>query len=107
MAAPRVKPPSSTSPWAWLRVLYAVLALTVFAFPGGMVDWLDERNASGWLSGPLALARGIDAASAAVAPLPLKIGIANFCQWILPIREGGAPRGRRFLYGNGSWGEIA
>ncbi len=66
MAAPRVKPPSSTSPWAWLRVLYAVLALTVFAFPGGMVDWLDERNASGWLSGPLALARGIDAASAAV-----------------------------------------
>ena len=66
MAAPRVKPPSSTSPWAWLRVLYAVLALTVFAFPGGMVDWLDERNASGWLSGPLAFARGIDAASAAV-----------------------------------------
>ncbi len=66
MAAPRVKPPSSTSPWTWLRVLYAVLALTVFAFPGGMVDWLDERNASGWLSGPLAVARGIDAASAAV-----------------------------------------
>jgi hypothetical protein len=66
MAAPRVKPPSATSPWAWLRVLYAVLALTVFAFPGGMVDWLDERNASGWLSGPLAFARGIDAASAAV-----------------------------------------
>jgi len=66
MAAPRVKPPSSTSPWAWLRVTYAVLALTVFAFPGGMVEWLDERNASGWLSGPLAMARGIDAASAAV-----------------------------------------
>ena len=66
MAAPRVKPPSATSPWAWLRVLYAVLALTVFAFPGGMVDWLDERNASGWLLGPLAFARGIDAASAAV-----------------------------------------
>ena len=66
MAEPRDKPSSSTSPWAWLRVLYAVLALTVFAFPGGMVDWLDERNVSGWLTGPLAFARGIDAASAAV-----------------------------------------
>ena len=66
MAEPHVKPPSATSPWTWLRVLYAVLALTVFAFPGGMVDWLDERNASGWLSAPLALARGVDAASAAV-----------------------------------------
>jgi hypothetical protein len=59
-------PPSSTSPWAWLRVLYAVLALAAFAFPGGMVDWLDERNTDGWLAAPLALARGVDAASAAV-----------------------------------------
>ena len=75
MAAPRVKPLSSTSPWAWLRVLYAVLALTVFAFPGGMVDWLDERNASGWLSGPLALAHGIDAASAAV-------GVKGVGEWL-------------------------
>ena len=66
MAEPRAKPPSSTSQWAWLRVLYAVLALTVFAFPGGLVDWLDERNVSGWLSGPLAFARGVDAASAAI-----------------------------------------
>jgi len=75
MAEPLAKPPSSTSPWAWLRVLYAVLALTVFAFPGGMVDWLDERNASGWLSGPLALARGIDAASAAV-------GVKGVGEWL-------------------------
>jgi hypothetical protein len=66
MVEPLAKPRTSTSPWAWLRVIYAVLALAVFAFPGGMVDWLDERNASGWLSGPLAVARGIDAASAAV-----------------------------------------
>ena len=43
-----------------------MLALTVFAFPGGMVDWLDERNASGWLAAPLAVARGVDAVSAAV-----------------------------------------
>jgi len=66
MSEPRPRPPSSTSPWSWLRVIYAVLALTVFAFPGGLVDWLDERNASGWLAAPLAVARGVDAASAAV-----------------------------------------
>ena len=75
MAEPLAKPPSSTSPWAWLRVFYAVLALTVFAFPGGLVGWLDERNASGWLSGPLAFARGIDAASAAV-------GLKGAGQWL-------------------------
>ena len=75
MAEPRAKPPSSTSPWTWLRVLYAMLALTVFAFPGGMVDWLDERNATGWLSGPLAVARGVDAASAAV-------GVKGVGEWL-------------------------
>jgi hypothetical protein len=42
------------------------LALVAFCFPGGLVDWLDERNASGWLSAPLALARGVDAASSAL-----------------------------------------
>jgi hypothetical protein len=46
--------------------IYAILALAVFAFPGGMVDWLDEHNQSGALTAPLALARGIDAASSAV-----------------------------------------
>jgi len=66
MAEPNAKPPTSTSPWAWARVLYAVLALTVFAFPGGLVDWLDDRNADGWLSAPLALASGVDAASTAL-----------------------------------------
>ena len=45
-------PASAASPWSWARVVYAVLALTVFCFPGGMVDWLDERNASGWLAAP-------------------------------------------------------
>jgi hypothetical protein len=49
-----------------LATVYAILALGVFAFPGGMVAWLDERNDSGWLSAPLAVARGIDAASGAV-----------------------------------------
>ena len=75
MAEPRAKPPSSTSPWAWLRVIFVVLGLTMFAFPGGMVDWLDERNTSGWLSGPLAFARRIDAASAAV-------GLKGAGQWL-------------------------
>jgi len=75
MDEPRAKPPSSTSPWTWLRVLYAVLALTVFAFPGGMVGWLDERNASGWLSAPLAVARGVDAVSAAV-------GVKGAGEWL-------------------------
>ena len=28
------------------------------------MSWLDDRNATGWLDAPLALARGIDAASA-------------------------------------------
>ncbi len=75
MIAPPAKPPSSTSPFAWLRVIYAMLALTAFAFPGGMVDWLDERNVSGWLSAPLAVARGVDAASAAV-------GVKQGGQWL-------------------------
>ena len=66
MVEPHVKPRTATNPWTWLRVLYGVLALTVFAFPGGLVEWLDERNASGWLSAPLALARGVDVASTAV-----------------------------------------
>lgn len=66
MTPARRRPPSTTSPWSWARVVYAVLALTALCFPGGMVDWLDERNASGWLAAPLALARGVDAASAAL-----------------------------------------
>jgi hypothetical protein len=45
---------------------YLILALAVFAFPGGLVSWLDERNGSGWLDAPLGLMRGVDAASAAV-----------------------------------------
>ena len=45
------RPASSTSPWSWALVIYFVFALVVFCFPGGLVDWLDERNASGWLDG--------------------------------------------------------
>ena len=38
----------------------------MFAFPGGFESWLDDRNASGWLNAPLAVMRGVDAASAAL-----------------------------------------
>ena len=57
--------PTSASPLRRILIIYAILGLAWFAFPGGLVDWLDERNATGWLAAPLALARGIDAASAA------------------------------------------
>ena len=56
----------AASPWPRILIVYAILALALFAFPGGIVDWLDERNATGWLDAPLAIARGVDAASAAV-----------------------------------------
>jgi hypothetical protein len=46
--------------------IYAALALMAFAFPGGLVSWLDDRNGSGWLDAPLAVMRGVDAVSAAV-----------------------------------------
>jgi len=45
---------------------YLILAVAVFAFPGGLVSWLDDRNRSGWLDAPLAVMRGVDAVSAAV-----------------------------------------
>ena len=47
-------------------VIYAMLCVTVFCFPGGLVSWLDDRNGSGWLNAPLAVMRGVDAVSAAV-----------------------------------------
>ena len=62
---------ASTSPWAWARVIYVILALAAFCFPGGLVDWLDERNASGWLAAPLALAHGVDAVSTAFGVKPI------------------------------------
>ncbi len=49
-----------------LLAVYAILAIAVFAFPGGLTGWLDDRNRSGWLDAPLAVMRTIDAASAAV-----------------------------------------
>ena len=44
----------------------AILAIAAFAFPGGLVTWLEDRNRSGWLDAPLGLMRGVDAVSADV-----------------------------------------
>ncbi len=49
-----------------ILVVYVILALAVFAFPGGLVEWLDNHNDSGWLSAPLSAMRVVDAASASV-----------------------------------------
>ena len=46
--------------------VYAILGLAWFAFPGGVVAWMDDHNRSGWLGGPRAFAGVVDAASAAV-----------------------------------------
>ncbi|HYA74592.1 MAG TPA: hypothetical protein VEF36_15680 [Roseiarcus sp.] len=72
------RPVSATSPWSWARAIYAVLALTAFCFPGGMLDWLDERNAGAWLAAPLALARGLDAASAALGAKEVGEGLRKW-----------------------------
>ena len=68
------KPASAASPWARTGIVFAILALAWFAFPGGLVDWLDERN-TGWLDAPLAIARGVDALSAAVGVKGVGVGL--------------------------------
>jgi len=64
--ARRTRPASAPYARRRLLTIYAILALGVLAFPGGLVGWLDERNASGWFAAPLAFARGIDAVSGAI-----------------------------------------
>ena len=49
-----------------LVAIYAILAIAIFAFPGGLESWLDDRNASGWLNAPLGIMRGVDAVSTAL-----------------------------------------
>jgi hypothetical protein len=78
LTPPPQRPVSATSPWSWARAIYAVLALSAFCFPGGMLDWLDERNAGGWLAAPLALARGLDAASAALGAKEVGEGLRKW-----------------------------
>ena len=64
-------PAKPSSPRRWIIAITAILALTAFAFPAGLRDWLDERNASGWLDAPLAAARQIEAASDAIGLAPI------------------------------------
>jgi hypothetical protein len=49
-----------------LVAVYAILALSVFAFPGGLKGWLEDHNRSGALDAPLAAVRAVDAASGAL-----------------------------------------
>ena len=59
-------PPPAAGLSRWFVTIYAVLALTAFAFPAGLRSWLEERNANDRLWLPLAAARQIEAASNAV-----------------------------------------
>lgn len=76
------KPATASNPWTRALTVYVILALAVFAFPGGMVAWLDERNGGGWLEAPLALARAVDAVSAATGVKQLGEGLRKrFALW--------------------------
>jgi hypothetical protein len=54
------------SPSDWAVVIYGVLGLAVFCFPGGVLDFLEERNGGGWLTNAVQLMRAVDSASAAI-----------------------------------------
>ena len=63
--------------------VYAILALAWFAFPGGVVAWMDDHNRSGWLAAPRALAGAVDAASAAVGVKQVGEKLrATFAGWL-------------------------
>jgi hypothetical protein len=65
-------PPVATNrPLRWMIVIYAILALTAFAYPAGLRDWLEERDSGGRLWLPIAIARQIEAASSAVGVKPI------------------------------------
>ena len=83
-------PKSTAFPWRWAAILYSVLFLAAFAFPGGLVDWLDDRNSSGWLSAPLAIAKRVDAASAAVGVK--QVGVELRRRFAAAIGEGETDR---------------
>jgi hypothetical protein len=72
-----------TRPWSRIFTVYAILVAGWFAYPGGIVDWLDERNGSGWLDAPLAVARAADAASAAIGVKGIGQGLRKrFAAWV-------------------------
>jgi hypothetical protein len=57
---------ATNHPLRWIVVIYCVLALTAFAYPAGLRDWLEERDSGGRLWLPLAIARQIETASDAI-----------------------------------------
>ena len=61
----------AANPFRQLLPVYVGLALALFAFPGGVREWLEERNASGWLAAPLVVVAQIEAVSAAAGVKPL------------------------------------
>jgi len=76
-------PTRVANPWVRACVLFAILIAGAFAFPGGMTDWLDERNASGWLSAPLAVARAVDDVSSALRVKQVGQGLRKaFGDWV-------------------------
>lgn len=66
MAPDPIQPAVAGRQWRWAATIYAILALAAFAFPGGLREWLEERDSGGRLWLPIAIARQIEAASAAV-----------------------------------------
>jgi hypothetical protein len=71
------------NPWVRAIVIFGILFAAIFAFPGGLADWLDERNADGWLSAPLAAMRGVDAVSAALGVKQVGQGLKRaFGDWV-------------------------
>jgi len=71
------------NPWVRFGVVLIILFAGNFAFPGGLVGWLDERNESGWLSAPLAVARGVDAVSSALHVKQVGPGLRKaFGDWV-------------------------
>ena len=62
---PSLRPPRTVR-YAGSSVIYCILALTAFAYPAGLRDWLEERDSGGRLWLPLAIARQIETASDAI-----------------------------------------
>jgi hypothetical protein len=77
------KPKTVANPWTRGLVIAAILIAGAFAFPGGMADWLDERNAGGWLNGPLAVARTVESVSGALGVRQAGQGLRHaFAAWV-------------------------
>jgi hypothetical protein len=81
-------PPAVNRPWRWIVTTYAILALTAFAFPAGLRDWLEEHDSGGKLWLPLAIARQIEAASDAVGVKPVGVRLKAWFAALIGDEEG-------------------